>query len=231
MGDPIVRDHRGEGNRPKPTPQSSDSGAIVRDHRKTAIEHIFVLMLENRSFDHMLGFSGITGTDAVTGKPTTINGLKGNESNSFNGRTYTVQRGAANVMPHDPGHEFEDVLVQLSGSGAVYPRGGSYPAVHNTGYVAAYAKSSGKDSPGEVMKCYSPNELPVLTALAREFVVCDNWYASMPGPTWPNRMFAHASSSGGLDHSPSNSEIVEWELLPGGGIATVHVLNAGHAVA
>jgi hypothetical protein len=39
------------------------------------IQHIFVLMLENRSFDHMLGFSGITGTDAFTGRPTSVNGL------------------------------------------------------------------------------------------------------------------------------------------------------------
>ena len=42
-------------------------------------------MLENRSFDHMLGFSGITGTDAATGQPTTIDGLNGTESNSFDG--------------------------------------------------------------------------------------------------------------------------------------------------
>ena len=33
-----------------------------------AISNIFVLLLENRSFDHMLGFSGISGTDAVSGK-------------------------------------------------------------------------------------------------------------------------------------------------------------------
>jgi phospholipase C len=39
------------------------------------IENVFVLMLENRSFDHMLGFSGLTGTDAVTGQPTKIEGV------------------------------------------------------------------------------------------------------------------------------------------------------------
>ena len=44
-------------------------------------EHVFVLMLENRSFDHMLGFSGITGTDAATGNPTAIDGLSGAEAN------------------------------------------------------------------------------------------------------------------------------------------------------
>src|SRR5206468_4103882 len=48
------------------------------------IQHVFVLMLENRSFDHMLGFSGLTGNDAVTGTPTAIQGLTGNETNTFN---------------------------------------------------------------------------------------------------------------------------------------------------
>ena len=46
------------------------------------IDHLFVLMLENRSFDHMLGFSGLTGTDAVTEQPTRINGTSGGASNS-----------------------------------------------------------------------------------------------------------------------------------------------------
>ena len=62
---------------------------IVRDHRESKIKHVFVLMLENRSFDHMLGFSGITGTDAATGQPTSIDGLNGSESNSYNGVTYS----------------------------------------------------------------------------------------------------------------------------------------------
>jgi phospholipase C len=52
--------------------------------------------------------------------------------------------------------------------------------------------------------------LPLLTALAWEFVVCDNWFSSIPGPTWPNRYFVHAASSAGLDHSPSTEEIVQW---------------------
>lgn len=200
----------------------------VREHRSNAIQHIFVLMLENRSFDHMLGFSGITGTDAVTGTPTVIDGLKGMESNTFKGQTFTVHPGATHVMPYDPGHEFEDILTQLCGLGAKYQSGGKYPPVNNSGYVAAASHSAGHASPGEVMKCYTPDQLPVLTTLAKEFVVCDNWFASLPGPTWPNRMFAHAASSGGLDHSPSTGEIVEWELAPFGGFEFKHgsIFNA-----
>ena len=47
-------------------------------------------------------------------------------------------------------------------------------------------------------------DVPVITALAREFAVCDHWFSSMPGPTWPNRLFVHAASSAGLDDSPTS---------------------------
>jgi len=179
------------------------------------IQHVFVLMLENRSFDHMLGFSGMRGHDAVNGGSTQINGLTGSEANTFNGRPYPVIRGADNVMSADPGHEFTNVLEQLCGAGVTYPAGSQYPAINNTGFVSSYGASGGAAKPGEVMKCFAPAQLPMLVALAQEFAVCDNWHASMPGPTWPNRMFVHAASSGGLDHSPTTEEIVGWETIGG----------------
>jgi phospholipase C len=177
------------------------------------VQHIFVLMLENRSFDHMLGFWGLAGLDAETGAETTIHGLTGNESNNFEGQNYCVSQGADYVMPVDPHHEFLDILHQLCGPRATYLVGGKYASVDNSGFVPSYVASGGSRNPGEIMKCFSPQQLPVLYALATEFAVCDNWHASMPGPTWPNRMFIHAGSSGGLDHSPTVAEIVEWEII------------------
>jgi phospholipase C len=53
------------------------------------------------------------------------------------------------------------------------------------------------------MRAFLPEQLPVLHSPAREFAVCDRWFSSMPGPTWPNRFFAHAASSAGLDEGPS----------------------------
>src|SRR5262249_43550029 len=154
------------------------------------VKHVFVLMLENRSFDHMLGFSQIEGTDAETGKHTTVEGLNGTESNSFNGQTFKVQTGAPDVIVNGPGHDFLEVLEQLCGPSATYPSGGPYPRINNSGYVSSYAKNKGPgDSPGDVMKCFGPADLPVLNALAREFVVCDHWFCSLPGPTEPNRYF------------------------------------------
>src|SRR6266566_8707758 len=105
------------------------------------IKHVFVLMLENRSFDHMLGFSALSGIDAVSGEVTAMNGLAGDESNTFNGRAYRVSPTADYMMPVDPGHEFPDVLRQLCGPNAQYPSGGAYPPIDNSGYVFTYVNS------------------------------------------------------------------------------------------
>jgi phospholipase C len=186
-----------------------------------AIKNIFVLMLENRSFDHMLGFSEITGTDAASGQHTTIAGLTGTESNAHRGQSYTVAKPADETMPVDPGHEFLDVLEELCGTNAAYLPGGEYPPINNSGFVSDYAFSHTKDEGnapsnyGEIMKCFSREQLPVLNALAKNFAVCDSWHASIPGPTWPNRLFACAASSNGLDHSPTTAEILTWEAIDG----------------
>ena len=182
------------------------------------IKHVFVLMLENRSFDHMLGFSGLKGTEAGTGRPTAVEGCNNSNVNIYQSITYPATNDAINIMRFDPGHEFKDVLEQLCGAGTVY-NGGTYPGINNNGFVSNYA--TGK--PGgfnEIMKCYdTQKKLPVLMALAREFAVCDHWYSSLPGPTWPNRFFVHAASSGGLDHSPTTVETLEWEILRGFSLA------------
>jgi phospholipase C len=183
------------------------------------IQRVFVLMLENRSFDHLLGFSGIKGTDAVSGLPTPVNGLTGAETNSYQGVTSAVSQPADFAMVVDPGHEFLDVLCQLCGPAATYTPGGNYPPVDCSGFEASYAAACAKANQprplSEILKCYSPDQLPVLNALAGEFAICDQWHASMPGPTWPNRMFVHAASSGGLDHSPTTAEIALWEMAAG----------------
>lgn len=220
----------------------------------TVIQHVFVLVLENRSFDHMLGFSDIAGTDASSAQLTHINGISSTDlklrslarslqankisdmarkkgyqwpppppvsvrdlltANIYDGQSYRPKSPADYAMSVDPGHEFPDVLTQLCGPGAVYLSGGAYPPIDDAGFVASYAATGGQADPGKIMACYSPDQLPVLNALAREFVVCDNWYASMPGPTWPNRFFAHAASSGGLDHSPSTWDIGTWNAADG----------------
>lgn len=184
------------------------------------LTNIFVFMLENHSFDHLLGFSWLPG----------VNGLTGNESNtvSSTGKVYKVVENANDPMPIGPGHEFLDTMGQLCGTSVANPYDdpyASYPPINNSGFIDSYiemgastATSSSTDQPqaSDVMHCCnSAQQVPVLYWLAKEFAVCDTWYSSMPGPTWPNRLFAMGGSSGGLDDSPDTGETIGWEFFTG----------------
>jgi phospholipase C len=157
----------------------------------TRIKHVVVLMFENRSFDHMCGWFGRgdglgPGTfnleDPVTpGSP-----------------AVPATRDAAYVgdLTIEPGHALLDVNEQLFAS-VVEP---DPPIATNSGFVWNYARQAGNTPAGarRVMRAFDPGSLPVLSTLAREFVLCDRWFASVPGPTWPNRFFTHAGTSGGF---------------------------------
>ena len=186
--------------------------------RRPKIAHIFVLMLENRSFDHMLGFSELDGTDAVTGAPTVANDLRAGFANPVPGGSTTAAARtpaayAISTAMKGPGHEFDNVVTQLAGEGVTFPApGGGYPQpLTNQGFVADYVAVQ-SPRPRRIMRCYAPEQLPVLNQLAREFAVCDAWFSSLPGPTFPNRFFVHAATSGGMDGSPSGLEI-GWNTL------------------
>jgi phospholipase C len=192
---------------------------------QTAIKHIFVLMMENRSFDHMLGFSSITGTDTQTGQQTSAQVLTGDETNSnaqaeVTHPVYRVDRSAGDttIGQRDVQHQFTDVILQLCGTAHENLNGSPYPMVNNSGFVTDYAAFGDKANPGEPMRCFSPEHVPVLTQLAKEFVLCDHWHSSMAGPTEPNRMFAHAATSGLWDDSPTSTDQLKGEIFDSKGI-------------
>ncbi|MCX6924190.1 MAG: hypothetical protein NT154_13410, partial [Verrucomicrobia bacterium] len=147
-------------------------------------------------------------------------GLTGNESNQKNPNSpadppIRVGRASSYVMTFDPGHEFYDVKIQLYGP--LKDTDPSLPPLANpardpapmTGFLSSATQAV--DYSGDeklVMECFQPDQLPVLTTLAAEFALFNFWYSSLPGPTWPNRFFIHAATSGGLTDSPSTSQIV-----------------------
>jgi phospholipase C len=154
------------------------------------IQTVVVLMLENRGFDHMLGFLKTTDPD--------IDGLTGNESNPSNPLTATdhttVSPTAEFVLRPDPGHSVTDTIVQLFSRESGPPAAGA----PNAGFIWSYShQKPAPVDPTSIMKCFAPEDLPVLTTLARSFALCDAWFSSVPGPTWPNRFFAHAATSKG----------------------------------
>ena len=155
----------------------------------TAIQRLVVLMLENRSFDHMLGF-------LKRGNPA-INGLVGSEKNppAIDSRPdvqVSDRAGDVRDLDPDPGHDFEDVTRQIFGS-----LDSTQPATMD-GFVQDYARVSNNAIHGEnIMRCFKPETLPILATLATQYGVCDRWFSSVPGSTIPNRMFVHGASSAG----------------------------------
>jgi phospholipase C len=183
-----------------------------------AIQHVFVLMLENRSFDHMFALSGIPGIHAATYANT----------NSFDGVDYHFQGGAPDRMPSDPSHGFCSVLEQLCGPGSDCSNTSPYPTRDNSGFVANYAATTvrsgifGRKHPlpaadrGKIMLgADTATQTPALQMLATQYALCDEWYSSLPGPTWPNRFFVHGASSDGLADAPGFQDILKWESVDG----------------
>ena len=155
------------------------------------IDHIVVLMLENRSFDHMLGYLKLE-----AGLP--VDGLEASMSNMHAGKTYRVHhlKSTKLTADQDPPHRAADVKEQLQGS--------------NGGFVANYARRNVQDpNPGTVMGYYNGADLPVYDHLAREYAVCDRWFCSVPGPTWPNRLYAMCGRAAG---SKDNKRLPIYEV-------------------
>jgi phospholipase C len=154
------------------------------------IKHLVVLMMENRSFDHMLGY--------LKHASYPIEGLDGDETNpsAAGGPAIRVSPNARSIndLNPDPAHEFPDINVQIFGN----PEGADTGQAKMQGFVQNYATHSGNALHGaNVMKCFHPGTLPVLSTLAKQYAVCDHWFSSVPGSTLPNRLFAHAATSGG----------------------------------
>jgi phospholipase C len=175
------------------------------------IEHVIVLMLENRSFDHLLGFLDHPNPrfDGLRDHPYT--------NPAQDGSVVRATPTAKTVLPIDPDHSHDAVMREMGLDGA----GTGAPTMQ--GYVAAYADKGagrsrqrwsgllapivhwrfGRNQPLApacgplVMACHAPEHVPTLATLAREFAVCTRWFSPLPGETMPNRAFAHAATSDG----------------------------------
>ncbi len=153
------------------------------------LKHIVVLMMENRSFDHMLG-----GLQSPTYQ---IDGLNGTQSNrDSTGEPVAANLEAAYSGDYDPdvAHDFIDVTEQIFGTKTPGPTA----KPNMSGFVTNYGEVSGSVAHSHaVMKCFDPAKLPVITSLAQNYAVCTRWFSSVPGPTLPNRAYVHAASSVG----------------------------------
>jgi phospholipase C len=150
------------------------------------LKHIVVLMMENRSFDHMLG--------SLRAVDVRINGLTGTESNldttNEPAKVAPMAEYQSQLDP-DPDHHFPAVHQQLFNGGPV-----TNPTM--TGFVRSYYQQQ-KDvkHSRKIMYYFEKDKLPVLSTLATNFALFNGWFASIPGPTLCNRAFAHYGTSFG----------------------------------
>lgn len=176
------------------------------------IEHVVVVMFENRSFDNLLGWL----YDNETNPPKinipaqeqpTFNGLNQNTFFNLIDATSTEKIFASrppsswascpncNQAPTpDPHEEFEYVTFQLFGTSTPAPDA----KADMSGFLQNYATTAaGAASANQIMQGYGPDEANVINDIARNFAVCDAWFAPVPSQTWPNRGFVHSGSSDG----------------------------------
>ncbi len=196
-----------------------------------SFNHLVVLMLENRSFDHMLGRLYRPDNPAPFQAPPRGQSFDGIEATMANPvsphlegvpATIEVNRALKYATPSDvgPGHAFSSVKLQIDGPAGSLTKMSGFVASRIADLKAHTPPISASEAQlKDVMAGYSPTEhlcngqgnyaaARVISELARNFAVCDNWHASIPGPTFPNRSFLHAGTSNGF---VSNGPVTKWK--------------------
>jgi phospholipase C len=165
--------------------------------RLNGVDHVVVVMLENRSFDHMLGYLSLPPDQGGAGRGD-IDGLVGPavNLNRFESSTFAVHHLDRTVFAgetEDPDHSPASVDEQVNGG-------------KMDGFAANFARTSRaraaklgqpEPDPGLAMGYYDGRDLPVYDHLASEYCVVDRWFSSVPGATWPNRLYALTGRAAG----------------------------------
>ncbi len=197
------------------------------ENQLNRINHIVTLMLENRSFDNVLGWLYDPDNDPPfdrVPRGQTFEGVSGKDlSNPRPGGGFArVGKGTVMTDPFpDPNEPYDDVYMQMYN-----PKTLPYPIPNTTdtpamqGFVINYQNAIDRagqpkkgcsrilsslfrgdtpmdSDPGIIMNCFTPKSLPVINGLANAYAVCDYWFSSVPTQTFPNRSFVHAATSAG----------------------------------
>jgi phospholipase C len=156
----------------------------------SGIDHIVVLVMENRSFDHFLGW--VPGAD---------------------GRQAGLQYQDGNGLWHDTHH-----LRDWSGCGYSDPdhsvQGGQKQLDH--GRCDGFRRGNVDDY---ALGYYLPADVPMNKFLVDHFTVCDRWFCSILGPTYPNRLYTHTGTTDRLDNTMTESSLPTiWDRLAAAGV-------------
>jgi len=166
------------------------------EKKSDPIRHVVLLMMENHSFDQMLGcFQKIY--PELEGIDPNVERYNLDDKGTKIYQRETTER----QMTLDPFHEVPNVLEQIENDNSGFVKN----------FVAHYPASSAADRQN-VMGYYPMYFLPALHPLAAEYTICDHWFSSLPGPTWPNRFMALSGTASGRVDMPSG--ITDQNMLP-----------------
>ncbi|PZQ51526.1 MAG: hypothetical protein DI556_05065 [Rhodovulum sulfidophilum] len=208
-------------------------GPSVAADRGAALDHVVVLMFENRSFDNLLGrlyepgevraFEGVIGKDLRNPIPDWAE--HGAEAGSV---PYGVAPDMNTPRP-DPGEEYPHINTDLFGildpanrfkplSKMVAPWNapddpGRRPTMDGfvADYIGAFTAEMGRQPTyaeySQIMTGYTPGQMPVLSTLAKGFATFDHWFCEVPSQTFTNRSFFHAATASGfvLNYPPADA--------------------------
>jgi phospholipase C len=186
------------------------------------IQHIVVVMLENRSLDDMCGwlYPDAANSPSVFLPPGGAAQFDGLNGTLWNPRNVSYFSGApADKIPVmasatsftnpgiDPEETFVHVTYQLYGPGG-YADPAPFPML---GFVVDYENATA-GNPVEIMEPFSPAQVPVISTLASQYAISDAWFCSVPSQTWPNRSFVHAGTSNGNTDNGDPPNPFDWNV-------------------
>lgn len=217
---------------PAKVPQLGDADQLNANLAK--FDHLVVLMMENRSFDHLLGFlyEQESPNLFIPSDDPIFRGVSGrSDLGNYDSQSpplwhpvvrapYATLTDMTRPFP-DPGEEFyphmnHQIYGQDNVPSELYRLPGSAPmSGFVTDYLRVYhekgrhfrAGVSDEQLAREIMSCFPPQATPVLSGLARSFAVSDSWFAPVPSQTYTNRSFLHAADSSGFVH---NANYAKW---------------------
>jgi phospholipase C len=150
------------------------------DPAKSGIEHVIVVTMENRSFDHFLGWlPNATGQQA---------GLNYTDSSGVSHSTYPLSGDFTGCGHTDPEHSYSGSRMEYDG-----------------GKMDGFLRAGSNDVFS--IGFYQESDIPFYAALARNYTTCDHYFAAILGPTFPNRMFLYAGQTDRTDDSVSISTL------------------------
>lgn len=184
------------------------------------IKNIVVVMMENRSFDNLLGYlslgpDGRKDVDGLRDDPAWLEQC----ANEFGGTKFLPfpLTDPYHVIDADPHHERPDIALQMG----MPNTDGKFPL---NGFVASYDASGGKclsrDNPPPVMGYFGAKQAPVTDFLARNFLICDKWFSSLPAGTQPNRLMAMSGETRiDVNHVPVPQQQLVFNWLTSKGVS------------